>query len=217
MKELDAPNSAGELYRARAEEVNPNRPLLTGDIFSGIAIPGIAEECEAAVITHPCSMRRGPVLESKLTVALVKPHAAVPLERWTNGYVRICPLPEFPGGDQAINLNDVGSVKTDALLDAVRVACMTPVGINLVQQRIIYNLTRFSAETSTLHDVSEAVFEEADLCEEWTDAVDAVDAADRVQAWAEFDAWLSAEDRRGQLADSQTRSAVRREMRSHLQ
>ena len=46
----------GDLYLARGDEVNPFRPLFTGDIVADAAIPGVQDGGKAVVVAHPCSM-----------------------------------------------------------------------------------------------------------------------------------------------------------------
>lgn len=56
--DLDKPETDDDLYLARGEEVPPARPLMTGDVFAGITIPGVSDEPAAGMaVTHPCSMR----------------------------------------------------------------------------------------------------------------------------------------------------------------
>jgi hypothetical protein len=53
MLSLDRPASADELYLARGDEVEPYRPVLTGDVFSGVSIPGVPHDDLGMVISHP--------------------------------------------------------------------------------------------------------------------------------------------------------------------
>jgi hypothetical protein len=61
-----------ELYLARGEEVNPNRPLFTGDVILDIPIPGVQDAGPAMVVAHPCSIRgpAGRLLETTLVAAV---------------------------------------------------------------------------------------------------------------------------------------------------
>ncbi len=73
--ELEAPNSAGEIYLSRGDEVAPARPLFTGDIFQLPAVPGLRDDgAPDAVILlqHPCAFRTDGVdLAPRLLVAEV--------------------------------------------------------------------------------------------------------------------------------------------------
>lgn len=219
---LECPASAGDLYlAARAEDVEPARPILTGDILDGVEIPGLQSIGLAIVLTHPCSMRRdGANLADRLLMARVNESNNIPLQQWSVGHFKVMPLPELMGSHHSAFFDEIGLVATDRLDLSKRVACLTPFGINLMQQRFIWHLTRFLAPTHRLGEASEAVFAEADLCEEWSAFF-----AEKGQAPAEsattFHEWIRDDagggDSRQQLLESpQRRAGVRRAMREHL-
>ncbi|MDQ6782705.1 MAG: hypothetical protein M3063_04540 [Actinomycetota bacterium] len=56
---LDTYAAPGRLYIARGDEVNPNRPLFTRDVFANVAIPGVEDQEMAMIVAHPCSFRAG--------------------------------------------------------------------------------------------------------------------------------------------------------------
>lgn len=64
-KDLESPYVEGvpdwdALYRARGDEVSQTRPIFTGDVFTGVQLPGSTGSVKArsvVVIQHPCSMR----------------------------------------------------------------------------------------------------------------------------------------------------------------
>ncbi|HVM15420.1 MAG TPA: hypothetical protein VM287_13980 [Egibacteraceae bacterium] len=60
---------------------------------------------------------------------------------------------------------------------------------NLLQQRFIWHLTRFCASTSRLNETCAAIFEEADLHEEWV-AHRVATGSEVAAAAAEFHAWI---------------------------
>ena len=71
MDELDAPDDPEELYRDRVQ-VPVTVPLMQGDVFAGVVVPGFSSEpILAEVIMHPCSMRDGATLRDRITVAPV--------------------------------------------------------------------------------------------------------------------------------------------------
>ena len=219
---LEAPGAAEDLYLASApDEVEPARPILTGDVFDAIEIPGTSSAGLAIVLTHPCSMRRDGVnLAERLLMARVIESAEVPLHKWSTGHFKVMPLPGLMGGHYAASFDDIGLVASEGLTDVARVACLTPFGINLLQQRFVWHLTRFLAPTHRLGEASEAVFEEADLCEEWVSAMVA-EGHDSTEAAVAFHDWLRAEHESGQtrqnlLAEPQRRAGIRREMRGVL-
>lgn len=54
---LDTYAAPDRLYLARGGEVSPNRPIFTGDVFSGLVVPGVEDQEMAMIIAHPCSFR----------------------------------------------------------------------------------------------------------------------------------------------------------------
>jgi hypothetical protein len=78
---LDRPATADELYLARNEEVEPYRPILTGDVFTEITIPGVAIPHELGmVISHPCNMRVGDRLRENIQMLPIVEYQDVPLK-----------------------------------------------------------------------------------------------------------------------------------------
>ena len=77
---LAAPAEPGALILACGDEVNPVRPLYTGDIVTGTPIPLLQEDPLAVVVmSHPCAMRAGSALLEYLHVApIVAPSESGP-------------------------------------------------------------------------------------------------------------------------------------------
>ena len=97
---------------------------------------------------------------------------------------------------------------------------LEPHGVHLLQQRFIWYLTRFLAPTHRLAEATEAVFEEADLHEEWV-ARSMNHGIDPLRAAEEFHEWIRSSDtsgvtRQDQLQQADLRAGVRRQMRTHL-
>jgi hypothetical protein len=94
-----------------------------------------------------------------------------------------------------------------------RIACLSVYGVNLLQQRLIWYLTRLEVPTFQLEEAFFHTYEEADLLEEWADAL--CDAGCRAQdASAQFESFLRTKAPGGRplqddLRDPQRRSAVR--------
>lgn len=219
---LEHPPTPDALYVAsNPEDVEPNRPILTGDVFEDVLIPGVDDSGMAIVITHPCSMRRDGVnLTEKLLMAKVTPYQEVPFDSWEEGHFRVMPLPGLLGQPHAARFLEIGLVPSDLLVATQRLACMSPFGINLLQQRLVWYLTRFAVPTHKLNEVCERVFIEADLLEEWV--IESLDRGiDRPTAEQSFHDWIRADwgalgSRQEAIADSQHRATVRREMREEL-
>lgn len=77
---LETYDDPADLYLARGEEVNPNRPIFTGDVFDEVAIADVQTGGLAIVVAHPCSFRvGGGQLRDRLLAALgLGPAADVP-------------------------------------------------------------------------------------------------------------------------------------------
>ena len=213
---LEVWQSPDELYVARGEDVHALRPLFTGDVFEDVAIPGIQSGGMAMIIAHPCSMRGQEArLEPGVLTAAVEPGEKTGKSAWARGYYGLMPLPELTEADTLFvaRLDDIGKAETASPLSGTRIACLSQRGVNLLQQRFIWRLTRLEVPTHQLQEVSVPAFEEADLLEEWSDVVCAAGSAPE-EAAAEFEAFIRA-DRgggrtlQGDLHDPQLRSTVR--------
>lgn len=221
---LESPTSAGELYYACGEDTPIGRPHLTGDILTELELPGLEDGAGFAILlTHPCAMRKDGVhLADKIFAARVRPYQEVRLDLWSISHFKVMPLPGLDlvsGADPAALFNEASLVRSDNVLRSKRVACLSEYGINLLQQRLVYHLTRFAVPTSKLHGASAQVFREVELQEEWvTRAIERNE--DHLIARQNFHAWLRSTEgaeqptRQARLADAQQAAGVRREMRA---
>jgi len=191
---LGAPEGISDLYLARGEEVSILRPIMTGDIFVGIEIPGVesvsipeVEEVDgdkqklAMIVSHPCSMREGCKLRPKLQVIrVVKTAKVIELKGWKNNFDRL-PLPNLHGSelnDYAVDPSDFymalydyrGRVNSGDLKLRGRVACLTEEGVSLLHQRMGHYDTRYPARLSDLTAACAPPFAEAELEQEWNEA-----------------------------------------------
>ena len=221
---LETPGSPSDLYLASSPaEVEQARPFMTGDVFGGITIPGTTPHSEGLgiVLTHPCSMRaEGVRLVPRLHMARVDASQEIPLRKWQGGHFKVMPLPELAGEHHAARFEEMGLVESASLLSERRVACLSPYGIHLLQQRFIWYLTRFLVPTHRLAEATAAVFEEAELEEEWVIRATERGAERHISVEA-FHEWVRSSDESGtsrqeQLADPQRRAGIRRAMRLHL-
>ena len=218
---LETFETPGDLYLARGEKVNPLRPLFTGDVVGDVAIPGVQSKGMAVVVAHPCSMRgRNARLEPSVLMAAVAERASMGRSAWADGHFGLMPLPDLleAGKLWVARLDDIGKALTADVIAGNRVACLTPFGVNLLQQRFIWRLTRHQVPTYQLQEASAHVFEEADLLEEWSETVCAAGASPE-QAAASFEAFIRTDrgdgrTRQGDLQDPQRRSTVRIDCRA---
>lgn len=206
---------AADLYLARGQDVNSSRPAFTGDVFADVPIPGVQDGGMAIIVAHPCTMR-GPEarMSERVLVAAVREHSPIGREAWARGYYGLMPLPELINGNMHVGqFDELGKALSADLTTDKRLACLSEYGVNLLQQRIIWHLTRLEVETFRIQEAFAHTFEEADLLEEWTETlfesgVSPVDAA------ASFEAFIRVDHGNGRtlqddLRDVQRRSAVR--------
>ena len=168
---LEQYSTAEDLYLPRGSDVPAARPVFTGDVFESIAIPGIQDEGMAIVVAHPCSIRgaEGRLLD-KVLVASVSTHQPAPPRKWSEGFFDRMPLPELiDEGFHAAGFALTAPVDGALLQNAKRIACSSAFGVNILQQRMIWHLTRLEVPTYKLHEAFSHTLEEADLLEEWTE------------------------------------------------
>jgi hypothetical protein len=120
------------------------------------------------------------------------------------------PVPEVdtPAG----LLRVLRSVDTSLLVSGERIAVMSNLGIQLLQQRVAHHLTRVAIDTAELAEHCARILAEAELHEDWLSALGP-------DAEAQFHEFLDSDERklRSWLADpamrSQAMTTVRREVR----
>ncbi len=179
---LAVPSSPRSIF---LEEASVYRPVLTGDVFRGVRVPG-SSDAEAAydltmIVSHPSVMRDGPALAERAQAAPVFPIGGVRRTAWTPDRFDIFPLPFLRdvaasnGFDNvekrawAADLRLSGPIETSALDVHKRVACLSPEGVLLLLQRLVHTDTRAAVRLDTLELVFLAKLEEVELLETWTE------------------------------------------------
>ena len=187
--------------------------MFTGDVYD---LGGdLGNPTRLIVIAHPCSIRtRGGQLSDTVLTARVRSHAKLPPHSWTNGHFARMPLPELTADAfHAAEFDEIDRVGTDDLRRGERIACLEEVGINLLQQRITWHLTRCEVPTSKFHEAFSHTYEEADLLEDWCETLSEMQIPTS-EACARFEQFVRA-DRPGgrslqlQLREPQRRPSVR--------
>src|SRR5882757_5020194 len=85
------------LYDERID-VSRARPLLQGDVFDGVVLPGFGDDPrKVQIVAHPCAMRTGASLTPRITVAPVEPYQAVSGKAW-DSHPRVMPLAGLVSG-----------------------------------------------------------------------------------------------------------------------
>jgi hypothetical protein len=213
---LDTYSNSDDLYLARGDEVNPNRPVFTGDVFRDVPIPGVQEAGMALVVAHPCSFRVGEgQLADRLLVARVEPTTKQGPNAWRTRFLDRMPLADLDGpGYWVGQLDYVGRSLTADLLATERMACLSAFGANMLQQRLTCHLTRAEIPTATFNEAFAHTFDEADLLEDWNDTLIAAGWTPAM-ATTEFENHIRSGDPslQSRLQDAQQRSSVRRTCR----
>ncbi|MGQ0616107.1 MAG: hypothetical protein ACT4PW_03810 [Acidimicrobiia bacterium] len=201
---LESPDDPDDLWQAVGDEVPAHRLLMQGDVI-------LTDVGPLLVVTHACSMRRGAELHGTQMVAPIEGHA---VPNWDGSYdwmpVPGAPVPEvdYPAG----LLRVLRSIDTSLLVSGDRIAVMSNLGIQLLQQRLAHHLTRVVIETAELAEHCAPILAEAELHEDWLGALGA-------DAEPQFNQFLDSDGRklRSWLADpakrSQAMTTVRREIR----
>lgn len=159
------------LYDERAD-VSRARPLLQGDVFEGIVLPGFGEDPKMVqIVAHPCAMRTGAALTPRITVAPVEPHPSVSGRGW-KGNPRVMPLADLIGGEHfATKFVDVTACPVELLTRERRIATLSHQGIYVLQQRLIKHYTRTEMALEVLRSESAPILTEAELLWDWLEQV----------------------------------------------
>lgn len=214
--ELEAPGTDDDpdwdsLYLYRGDEVVAHRPLFTGDVYD-------VGEMRVIVLQHPCALRQGIKLVPRLLVAEVERHQELSRAQWTTGSFKVMPLPNLDttGVAYAAKFLKIAVMEADAFEGGMRVACLSPLGVNLLSQRWVNHNTRVVIPKSNYFEVMVGPFEEADIIEEWIEV--GQDRLDPDSAQVEVDEWLgqamsATRTRRDALEDAEMRPTIRRAAR----
>lgn len=218
----ETPQPLDSIYAGRGEDVDPLRPVFTGDVFS-------RESGGAPVIVlqHPCALRAdGVELVDRILVAEVAPIAEVTKRAnartdWADESMRAMPLPGLyeDGKDYAVDFRRIDALNGSEFQGGLRrVAILSLSGVNVLQQRWIRHNSRVLIPTGTYAEQIIGPYEEADLAAEWLFELDGVPAHAASQMH-DFAKWIAAPafqgDRRSRqdlLEEAQSRSSVRRAM-----
>lgn len=194
------------------------RPIFTGDIFDDVTILGVQEGGKAMVLAHPCTIRgKNAELKENIMVCAVESHVPLTPEKWQNGYYSLVPLPAMPsdGFEFSVGRFDrMGLAKSDQLKPSQRLACLSEEGINILQQRLVFHLTRTEIPTDTFMQAFGHTYEEAELLETWTERLS--QQMEPAEAAKAFEGWIRADGRQDSLQNHQQRATVRRAMEREI-
>lgn len=210
---LAPPLDPSRLYLATGDDVNPRRPWFTGDVWSSVSIAGVGTQL-GILIAHPCSIRgKNGSISERLLFAAVEKHRKVPDAHWESGYYSRMPLKGLPLSDEfhAVNFDLVGNVAKAELTKGNRIACLHHPGINQMQQRLVFHLTRMEIPTLYFQAAFRHTYWEADLLEEWATELNSV----HPDPYKTFDEWIRGGDpvRQARLQDDEQVAPIWTEMR----
>lgn len=196
------------------------RPILQGDVFRDVYLCGWDTPQTVQIVAHPCAMRRGPDLLSRVTVAPIEPYQHVEGDAW-DGHLKVMPLSGLHGDGKsyAARFVDVTAAPSELLDLEKRIASLTNRGIYVLQQRLIKHYTRFTVDIPALRAQAGPILEEAEQEQDWLELILGSDTkrkeAIRSEAMA-FDQWLSNGDPspRSRLQDDANHRDVRRASRA---
>ncbi len=201
---LASPDDPDDLWQAVGDEVPAHRMLMQGDVV-------LTDFGPLLVVTHACSMRRGAELHDTQMAAPIEDHH---VPKWDGSYDWM-PAPGAPVPDvdnPAGLLRALRGVDTSLLVSGERVAVMSNVGIQLLQQRLAHHLTRVAIEPAELAEHCAPILSEVELHEDWLGALGR-DSEQQFHECLDNDerklrSWLSDPAKR-----SQAMMTVRREIR----
>ena len=104
------------------------------------------------------------------------------------------PLPDLIGDGvlYIADFEEIGRTSTEGLIAGARIACLSDYGVNVLQQRLVWYMTRLEVPTHTFHEAFANTVEEAELLEDWNDTVCGAGLSEG-ESTARFDAFLSSE------------------------
>lgn len=208
-----------ELYDERGD-VARSRMIFQGDVFQNVELPGFGDEPQIVqVVAHPCSMRAGTKLHTRITVAPVVRNKQLVGEEW-NGSLRIMPLAELVDGTHyAAKFIDITAAPAELLRLDDRIATLSDRGIYVLQQRLIKHYTRLEVEPGVLAVESSTTIWELHEQREWIETVledeDSWTDENLLAQEVAFDSWLREGNpsRREQLKIEHAHADLRRQAR----
>jgi hypothetical protein len=208
---LAAPEDDDEIL-----DVDPDalalKPVMTGDAFVGVSVPGEPQPIDVMVAGHPCTIRRGAVLAERVPCIQIVDHQAVPYERWPTYDKNHFPLSDAAGlgAGRCASVWEWVAVPKGELLRARRRLTLQDQGIYIFQQRLIHSFSRFVPPMTALKEASGHVLAEAELEYSWVfdlgEGKDP-DGTEFAQLVDDFDAFMRTGDRRGRLQKDRRRVA----------
>lgn len=223
---LETPRPLDTMYMSRGEEVDPYRPLFTGDVYMREGAHG-DDASIVIILQHPCALRiRGVDLVPNILVATVG-RSDKHRSDWNKESMRVMPLPDLLGDGAAYSADfvDIRIISSDDFGPLwKRIAILSELGVNLLSQRWVHHNSRVIVKTITYNEESAGPFHEADLAAEWCMSLDGhQENSVNLSLEDQFHNWIrqpwgdgTATTRQQLLDDPQQRAAVRRALTEEI-
>jgi hypothetical protein len=219
---LETPTPPELMYMARGDDVDPFRPLFTGDVYKRRESGGNTNV--VVVLQHPCALRIGGVdLVPNVLSAPLKPSSRHRSD-WAKESMRVMPFPALEHGAD-FSADFVGVVlipSADFATAWERIAILSELGVNLLVQRWVHHNSRVVIPTITYNAQTAGPFHEADLEAEWCWSLSSTTPAG-ISVEHDFHDWLrqpwsvdETQSRQEILDDPQKRAGVRRAMNAEI-
>ncbi|MFF7176403.1 hypothetical protein ACIP8U_25945 [Streptomyces pseudovenezuelae] len=177
-----------ELYLARGEECEIDRPLFQGDIFTGVPLPGLPKKPPAAgkvdinfsesivmIIPHPCQCYHGDKPRPFITVAPVRQvfdYDNFGDDKTGNKDKFALPDLMMQKGDEehksfVADFGKIISVPQLYLPTPNRIACLSHMGLGLVAKRFIQFQSRLPSQLAQVMALTQDQWQESFLMQAW--------------------------------------------------
>ncbi|MCX5138248.1 MULTISPECIES: hypothetical protein [unclassified Streptomyces] len=203
-------------------------PWHQGDVCQDVELPGIGVGY-ALIFLHPCTLRRGAVLDEYVTMVEVRErHASKVMEgekawikHWATGNYSLMPLPNMlnaakTGGTHVADFRKIATVPSRELSRLDRVATLSDDGRAYLLQRSFHHFSRVVVPLGDIRAGMRAVNLEISLQQDWVEgacrAAKGIEMATVEQAEIDFDNYLKENDRRLRLGQLEEQAAVSKEV-----
>ena len=217
---LAEPGSTQDLYLARGADDVIARPIMTGDVFTGVDLDFDEHDGRVMVVGHPCAIRGAQgQLRPRVVVAPVTPYQSIPFRRWPKGEYGVLPLPEMLDDDdrpRATHLHDLNAVRSARLDRANRILSLKDRGIYVLIQRFVFAHSRVAVGLDRIQEQAGTVLLEAELEAEWVEDLADLDDPGSIEHESREYAQFMDEGARHLLYDPTSRADTIRDLRREI-
>ena len=162
-------------------ETNPYRPIVTGDVFPDVPVPGFPQDDGprlTMIVAHPSGMRRGARLEDRIRAAPIVQDDRLNPRKIVPGLPDIFQLPLLPAHIAGVELGEgrwgaridlAASVDSSQFDVQRRCLCLSARGVALLVQCIVNSDTRVMVREDTIGTMLAPKLLEIEWLETWND------------------------------------------------